>query len=169
MNKFSNNFVADQLIKQVGAKSWAPPGTLQKGITTLQDLLEDLGIKKGTYHIQDGSGLTRDTKVTARQITRVLVAAYHDFSISPEFLSSLGVAGEDGTLKNRFSGSELKSLLRAKTGTIDGVSALAGYFPTKDGEIIAFSILLNDPGMKYGKMSHWIDQITLEISRFTRG
>lgn len=168
MNKFSNNFVADQLMKKLGADVWGPPGTMQKGLTALHDALEDIGIGKKSYQIQDGSGLTRNTHVTARQIVTVLTSAYKDFSISSEFVASLGIAGEDGTLRNRLPNSNLAGLLRAKTGTLDGVTALAGYLPTNDGELLAFAVLLNDPKLKYGKISGWADQIALALSKFSR-
>lgn len=168
MNKFSNNFVADQLMKKMGAEVWGPPGTLQKGITALQDALEDIGLKKDSYTILDGSGLTRGTKISPRLINRVLLTAYKDFSISSEFISSLGIAGEDGTLKRRFPSSNVQSSLRAKTGTLDGVTALAGYVPSEDKELLSFVIILNDPKNKYGSMSRWADQVAMAISRFSR-
>ncbi len=168
MNKFSNNFVADQIMKKVGAEVWGPPGTMAKGVTALADALEDIGIKKGSYEIQDGSGLTRNTKVTAKQILAVLAASYKDFGMSSEFTSSLGIAGDDGTLRNRFPGSHVAGLLRGKTGTLDGVTALAGYVPTDEGELLAFAVLLNDPKVKFGRMTPWADQIALALSKFSR-
>jgi len=168
LNKFSNNFVADQLMKKIGAEMWGPPGTLQKGLATVQDVLEDIGISKNAYTIADGSGLTRSTQVTPRQILRVLVSAHRDFGIYPEFLSSLGVSGEDGTLRNRLPTSAGMNVLRGKTGSLDGVASLAGYVPSKDGELLAFAILLNDPQVKYGKMTGWVDQIARGIRDITR-
>lgn len=159
LNKFSNNFVADQIMKKVGAQMWGAPGTLQKGLATVQDVLEDLGISKNSYHIADGSGLTRETRVTAKQIGTVLVAARKDFSVAPEFMASLGISGEDGTLRSRLPTSSNDDLIRAKTGSLDGVSSLAGYVPSKEGEILAFAVVLNDPTSKYGRMSGWVDQI----------
>ncbi len=168
MNKFSNNFVADQILKKVGAEVKSPPGTIQKGIDALADALEEIGIAKKSYHISDGSGLTRDTKVTARQVVKVLLAAQKDFATAPEFISSLGVAGEDGTIRSRFPNSNVQGLLRAKTGSLDGVTSLAGFVPSADGELIAFAVLLNDHKVKFGRMSGWADQIALAISRFSR-
>lgn len=159
LNKFSNNFVADQIMKKLGAQMWGAPGTLQKGLATVQDALEDLGINKDSYHIADGSGLTRETRVTAKQIGTVLVAARKDFSIAPEFMASLGISGEDGTLRSRLPTSSEDELIRAKTGSLDGVSSLAGYISAKDGELLAFAVVLNDPTLKYGRMSGWVDQI----------
>lgn len=168
MNKFSNNFVADQILKRVGAESWGVPGTMEKGVTTLADALEDLGIQKKSYTIQDGSGLTRNTRVTAKQITTVLVAAYKDFGIASEFQASLGIAGEDGTLKHRMLSMAGHPMIRAKTGTLDGVSSLAGYAQTESGERIAFTIILNDKKLKFGRMSGWVDEIAKAITRLNR-
>lgn len=168
LNKFSNNFVADQLMKKLGAEMWGPPGTLQKGIATVQDVLEDIGIPKNTFSIVDGSGLTRSTQVTPRQILKVLIAAHRDFGMYPEFLSSLGVAGEDGTLRNRLPSSNGSGVLRGKTGSLDGVASLAGYVPSRDGELLAFAIMLNDPKVQYGRMTGWVDQIARAIRDITR-
>ncbi|MBY0371899.1 D-alanyl-D-alanine carboxypeptidase/D-alanyl-D-alanine-endopeptidase [bacterium] len=168
MNKFSNNFVADQILKKVGAEVFGAPGSLEKGLQAMKGSLEQLGIPAGKYTIIDGSGLTRKTKVTARQVTRVLEASAKDLSLSAEFIASLGIGGEDGTLRNRLPSEQMSSIVRGKTGSLDGVNALAGYTTTKDGEQIAFAILLNDPGLRYGRMSGWIDRIALELSKFSR-
>jgi serine-type D-Ala-D-Ala carboxypeptidase/endopeptidase (penicillin-binding protein 4) len=168
MNKFSNNFVADQILKKVGAEVWGQPGTIDKGVKALEDALEGIGIPRKTYTIIDGSGLTRKTRVTARQIVKVLASAASDLAIAPEFTASLGVGGEDGTLRNRFPAELTRSTIRGKTGSLDGVNALAGYMETKDKENIAFAIILNDPGLRYGRMSAWVDKVALEFNQFSR-
>ncbi len=168
MNKFSNNFVADQILKKVGAEMWGPPGTRQKGLASLSEVLEDIGIPSKSYAIQDGSGLTRNTRVTAKQIVSVLMASQRDFGVGPELTTSLGIAGEDGTLKKRFPNSAAQSVLRAKTGSLDGVNALAGFTPTADGELVAFAIILNDPHNRYGRMTTWIDPVAVALARFSR-
>ncbi len=168
MNKFSNNFVADQIFKKVGATVYGAPGTLEKGIKAVENALADIGIAPNSYSISDGSGLTRKTKVTARQIVRVLTSAAQDFSIAPEFTASLGVGGEDGTLRNRFPAEATHTTVRGKTGSLDGVNALAGYLTTKENENLAFAIVLNDPGLRFGRMSAWVDKIALEFSKFSR-
>ncbi|NBX93984.1 MAG: D-alanyl-D-alanine carboxypeptidase/D-alanyl-D-alanine-endopeptidase [Proteobacteria bacterium] len=168
LNKFSNNFVADQLMKKLGAEMWGPPGTLQKGVAAIQDIVEDLGFPKNSFSIVDGSGLTRSTQVTPKMIYQVLLSAHQDFGMYPEFISSLGIAGEDGTLRNRIPGSDNQAPLRGKTGTLDGVSSLAGYVPSKDGELLAFAILLNDPKLQQGRMSGWVDQIAKHFREISR-
>lgn len=168
LNKFSNNFVADQLMKKLGAEMWGAPGTLQKGIAAVQDILENIGIAKNSYTIVDGSGLTRSTQVTPRHIFKVLVSAHRDFGMYPEFLSSLGVAGEDGTLRNRLPTSDGQGVLRGKTGSLDGVASLAGYVASRDGELLSFAIILNDPKLKHGKMTGWVDHIARAIRDISR-
>lgn len=168
MNKFSNNFVADQIMKKLGAEVAGPPGTLEKGIQGIQEELEKLGIPRNSYAIADGSGLTRKSSLTANQVVKVLAAAHRDFSISPEFIASLGVAGADGTVRRRFLSTDAQDVLRAKTGTLDGVASLAGFTPSADGELFAFAILLNDRKGKYGRMTDWVDQVALAVSQFSR-
>jgi len=167
MNKFSNNFVADQIMKRMGAEVWGLPGTMEKGIAAVENVLEDIGIPKGRYKIVDGSGLTRETRVTARQVARILQMGHSDFSASPEFIASLGIAGEDGTMKRRALAIN-ESTIRAKTGSLDGVSSLAGYVTSADNELMVFVILLNDPKFKYGRMSSWADQVVAAVSKFKR-
>ncbi|NDD05190.1 MAG: hypothetical protein EB078_09815 [Proteobacteria bacterium] len=147
---------------------WGPPGTLQKGVAAIQDIVEDLGFPKNSFSIVDGSGLTRSTQVTPKMIYQVLLSAHQDFGMYPEFISSLGIAGEDGTLRNRIPGSDNQAPLRGKTGTLDGVSSLAGYVPSKDGELLAFAILLNDPKLQQGRMSGWVDQIAKHFREISR-
>lgn len=170
MNKFSNNFVADQILKKLGAETGGIPGTLAKGIAAIEGALEGIGVRRSTYQMTDGSGLTRSTRFSARQLLTVLRVAYQDFSISHEFLASLAIAGEDGSLRRRFSSLSQSDgvFLRAKTGSLDGASSLAGYTTSADNESLAFVILLNDKKMKYGSMIEWRDRIAQAIHRFTR-
>lgn len=168
MNKFSNNFVADQILKKVGAEVQGVPGSIEKGLVTMKDVLNEIGIKPGDYTISDGSGLTRETRVTPRQIVKVLRSANKDFGMMPEFTASFGIAGEDGTLRNRMPTEDLQGQLRAKTGSIDGVAALAGYVPSQSGELLAFAILFNDKRMKLGRLTPWVDRIAKAVQGFSR-
>ena len=76
-------------------------------------------------------------------LTQLLIFMHKQFEIMPEFLSSLPIAGVDGTLRNRMQGMYAEKTLRAKTGTLSGVSALAGYTVTAEGEVLAFGILIS--------------------------
>jgi len=143
MNKFSNNFMAEMLVKAVGAHL-ALPGTFANGLVEIRKFLENrVGFQRGEYVLGNGSGLNEVNRFSAKQIVQLLTYAYKDFSIASEFVSSLAIAGTQGTIRKRMRDAATYGLLRAKTGTEHGISALSGYVPTKDHDVLAFSILVD--------------------------
>ena len=140
MNKPSDNVIAELIFKTLGAEVKGEPGTWQKGRQVIGEFLEEMG---AAFRIVDGSGLSRYNLVTAELLVNLLVFVYNDFELMPDYVASLPIAGVDGTLKNRMKGMRAEKVLRAKTGTLSGVSALAGYTVTADGEVLAFSILIS--------------------------
>ncbi len=143
MNKPSNNWIAELLFKAVGAEVMGEPGTWQKGRDTVNEFLEDITGEPPVHRFVDGSGLSRYNLLNAELLTQLLVYMYQNFELMPEYVASLPIAGVDGTLINRMHGISAEKVLRAKTGTLSGVSALAGYTTTADGEIVAFGILIS--------------------------
>lgn len=150
INKRSNNFMAEMVLKSLGADSSGRPGSWQKGLQAVSRYLESLGILPGKYQMQNGSGLYDSNRFTPAQVVTLLRAAYRDFRISADFVASLALAGADGTIFHRMSGSIAERYIRAKTGTLNGVSCLSGYAgaPLSPGTAIraplAFSVLVND-------------------------
>jgi serine-type D-Ala-D-Ala carboxypeptidase/endopeptidase (penicillin-binding protein 4) len=140
-NKPSNNFVAEAIYKTLGGELYGMPGTLAKGSRAVVDYLSSVGIKPGAYKIVNGSGLTHENRITPADLSTLLRTIYYDISVAPEFLASLAVAGIDGTIRNRFLGTDAVGLVRAKTGTLTGVSALSGYVGEKD-DVLIFSIFV---------------------------
>jgi serine-type D-Ala-D-Ala carboxypeptidase/endopeptidase (penicillin-binding protein 4) len=140
-NKPSNNFVAEAIYKTLGGELYGAPGTLAKGTRAVMDYLSNNGIKPGSYKIVNGSGLTHENRITPQDLSSLLRRIYYDMSVAPEFLSSLAIAGIDGTIRNRFMGTDAVGLVRAKTGTLNGVSALSGYVGDKD-DVLIFSIFV---------------------------
>ena len=140
MNKPSDNVIAELIFKTLGAEVKGEPGTWQKGRQVIGEFLGEMG---SGFRIVDGSGLSRYNLVTAELLVNLLVFVYNDFELMPDYVASLPIAGVDGTLKNRMRGMRAEKVLRAKTGTLSGVSALAGYTVTADGEVLAFSILIS--------------------------
>jgi len=151
MMKHSSNFTAEQITKHLGAVRLGRPGSTEKGINVISDYLESIGIPKNTYSLENGSGLSSSNRLSAKQLTQVLTAAYNDFRIRPDFIASLSILGVDGTMRKWNHAPQLRGALRAKTGSLANVSTLAGYIPAKSGDIIAFAILAN--GFKKGKYS----------------
>jgi serine-type D-Ala-D-Ala carboxypeptidase/endopeptidase (penicillin-binding protein 4) len=144
MNKVSSNFIAEMLVKTLGAELRGVPGTWAKGLAVTQDLLAELGIPRGTYQLRNGSGLNDTNRFSAQQMTALLVAVWKRFPVASEFVSSLGIAARDGTMRLRMEGTDAAGRLRAKTGTLDKVTALSGYVQALGGERFVFSILVND-------------------------
>ncbi len=165
LNKVSSNFVAEQLIKTLGAELKGPPGTFAKGIEVVEDFLQrEVGIPRGSYVMQNGSGLNDTNRFSAAQINRLLRFMYERFPLAPEYLSSMGIAGKDGTLRYRFEGSEAVGRLRAKTGTLENVTALSGYVQSLGGEKFTFSILVNDYTGKSAPVVQGIDALGAAIA-----
>jgi len=168
LNKFSNNFVAEQIIKTIGAEKFGPPGTTLKGLKALEEYLMELGYRPDQYKVLDGSGLSRQNRLSPQIIVDVLRHVKNDLGVYPEFVSALGVMGVDGNVKNRMRGMEGSGRARVKTGTLNFVSALSGYFQSKDGESFAFSILMNGLKCSNSRVKRLQDQIIREGLNFQR-
>jgi serine-type D-Ala-D-Ala carboxypeptidase/endopeptidase (penicillin-binding protein 4) len=144
LNKSSNNFTAEQILKTLGAEAKGAPGTWGKGIAATEEILAELGLPRGSYLMRNGSGLNDANRFSARQTVTLLRAMWGRFPLMAEFLASLPVAGRDGTIRRRFGDSEAAGRLRAKTGTLDNVVSLAGFVETAAGEPLAFAVFAND-------------------------
>jgi serine-type D-Ala-D-Ala carboxypeptidase/endopeptidase (penicillin-binding protein 4) len=168
LNKFSNNFIAEQIIKTIGAEKYDSPGTTRKGLKALEEYLLELGYAPDQYNILDGSGLSRQNRLSPQLIIDVLRNVKNDLGVYPEFVSALGVMGVDGNVKNRMRGVKSSHRARVKTGTLNFVSALSGYFQSQDEETFAFSILMNDLKCSNGRVKRIQDQIVREGLRFQR-
>ena len=144
LNKRSNNFAAEQLLRTLGAEIGGRPGSWDKGLKAVDRYLTGIGIKTGTYQMQNGSGLYDSNRFSAEQIVTILRAASRDFRISAEFLASLAVAGTDGTIAHRMGGTLAERYVRAKTGTLATVSCLSGFAGSPGHTPLAFSIIVND-------------------------
>lgn len=156
LNTFSNNFIADVLVKRLGAafpkggQADAPgSGTYGNGLRVISDFLKkDVGIKTD-FVLENGSGLATENRLSARQVNEVLAYMERHMELFPEFLASMPATGWDGTLKKRFGkgdASDLRGLIRAKSGTLTApvsVAGLAGYFRHPKHGICAFTLLEN--------------------------
>ncbi|MFP4162976.1 MAG: D-alanyl-D-alanine carboxypeptidase/D-alanyl-D-alanine-endopeptidase [Chitinispirillaceae bacterium] len=141
--KQSDNLIGECILKTLGAVDAGIPGEAYNGVKVIEQEMEKIGIKSNEFRIVDGCGLSTYNLLTPRQVVSVLKAAQDDFTIYPEFSSALAVAGADGTLQRRMSDSLLIRSVRAKTGTMSGISSLAGYLRTKKGTLVAFSVMVN--------------------------
>jgi D-alanyl-D-alanine carboxypeptidase/D-alanyl-D-alanine-endopeptidase (penicillin-binding protein 4) len=146
MNKSSDNYVAESVLKTIGAESRATPGpgTWADGTSAVSAALGKLGLPAGSYRADNGSGLFDASGVTARQMVALLTAAHGNYRIGPDLVQSLPIGGADGTLAKRWRGLPAQGRVRAKTGTLDKVVTLAGFVAVEGNKVVAFSVFLND-------------------------
>jgi serine-type D-Ala-D-Ala carboxypeptidase/endopeptidase (penicillin-binding protein 4) len=157
MNKFSNNYIAEQVLALINVHSGGKAPTVMR--TTLALSGTDM---KGSQII-NGSGLSRKNRLSAAQLTDLLRYALTQ-SYARDLVEGLSIAGVDGTLRDRFKGSPLKGQLWAKTGSLNGVRTLAGFLMTKK-EAMAFTILINNFKTPPSKVEQAIEKITVELAR----
>jgi D-alanyl-D-alanine carboxypeptidase/D-alanyl-D-alanine-endopeptidase (penicillin-binding protein 4) len=156
LNHYSNNYIADMLVKRLGAAfpergiaDSQGSGTLKNGVSAIERFLrDDVGIKD-KFEIINGSGLDNRNRFSAEQIVKVLVYMQEHMELYPEFLASFPSSGLTGTLEKRFKklgNGDIQGLVRAKTGTLSqpvSVSSLAGYMGHPKHGMLAFAILNN--------------------------
>lgn len=143
MNKYSSNFMAEHVLRTVGAEVEGE-GTTAAGVRAVQKYLSSIGVDAGSYTIHNGSGLAKDASLPPSVLTAVLLDMAHDPRVGHEFVSSLAIAGKDGTLRRRLT--DKPAQVRGKTGTLSGVHCLAGYLEADDGGLYAFAFLVNGFG-----------------------
>jgi D-alanyl-D-alanine carboxypeptidase/D-alanyl-D-alanine-endopeptidase (penicillin-binding protein 4) len=145
MNKFSNNFVAEMLTKNLPSKEIKSNISLKQGVDVIRNELNKIGLTAKDFEIENPSGFTRNNKLTANALNKILITIKNNFTMFPTFIDSLPIAGIDGTLKKRMKDTEAQGFVRAKTGYLNGVVSLAGYAGRKDGSVLTFSFLYNGP------------------------
>jgi D-alanyl-D-alanine carboxypeptidase/D-alanyl-D-alanine-endopeptidase (penicillin-binding protein 4) len=141
INKSSHNLYAEQVQKTIGYEIKGK-GDWKSGIYSEKEWLSSIGIDPDEIFIVDGSGLSRHNMVTPFQIATVLRAMRYR-SDWEAFFNSLPIGGIDGTIKDRFKGSNAVGHIFAKTGYIGYVRSLSGYLFAKDGSEYIFSIMVN--------------------------
>lgn len=144
-NKHSVNLYAEALCKRMGydpAKN--TPGTWETGTAATSAYLKTAGIPETDFTLADGCGLSKKNAISPRALVRVLCYEFYGKN-RDIFAQSLSVAGvkNDGTLQDRFEGSDLRRRVFGKSGFVEGVSTLSGYLQAKDGQWYAFSIMIN--------------------------
>jgi serine-type D-Ala-D-Ala carboxypeptidase/endopeptidase (penicillin-binding protein 4) len=161
MNKLSDNFYAEMLLKRLGRAVSGRKGTTARGAAAVRDELARRGVPLSGVRIVDGSGLSLGNRVTARAIGALLRSALADGRIRTPFYESLARAGIDGTLEDRMESPPARNRVRAKTGTTDEASALAGFVGAK----YAFSVLQNGNPVPWGSTRKSQDRFAQILAR----
>lgn len=179
-NRESNNVYAEVLLRLLAKVTGILPvpqlptgrmpvpqeDTSEVGLKELKTTLTQLGVNPNSYILADGSGLSRHNLISPEALVQTLRLMANSPAAS-FYRQSLPVAGESGTLKNRFSTAN-RVILQAKTGTLSGVSALSGYLEVPNYEPLVFSIIVNQSDLSAPKVRSAIDEIVLLLNRLRR-
>ncbi|MEW5823699.1 MAG: D-alanyl-D-alanine carboxypeptidase/D-alanyl-D-alanine-endopeptidase [Pseudomonadota bacterium] len=149
LNKFSNNVMARQFLLTLGAEQYGAPGTEQKGEKAVQDWLAGYGLNFPELVLDNGSGLSREARISARHMGQLLMLAWKSPTM-PEYIASLPIAGVDGTFRRRLRGEDLVGRAHLKTGTLNGARAMGGYVLSRSGKRYVVVTLHNQPGVQNG-------------------
>jgi len=150
VNKYSNNVMTRHLKLTLGAERFDAPATSEKGRVAVLEVLQELGMDTDGVVMDNGAGLSRNTRITTRQVAQLLALAW-EHPWMPEFVSSLAIAGLDGTLQRRFDEGPERGRMHLKTGRLNDVAAVAGYLrPDEGGEPLLAVVLVNHPGAHQG-------------------
>ena len=137
INKYSNNFMIEMLVKRLGDGNWPT------GIERMQAFYREiLKLDAEKIAITDGSGLSKENRLSARTLVTVLRSAWNDFEVGPEFVASLKIIGGE-PWELSVKDPNLARRIRCKTGHLAGVTAVCGYLQTREGKLRVFAILLN--------------------------
>ncbi|MEG5052829.1 MULTISPECIES: D-alanyl-D-alanine carboxypeptidase/D-alanyl-D-alanine endopeptidase [unclassified Microcoleus] len=180
-NRESNNLYAEVLLRLLGkvTDKMPVPQTLtgkmpvpqedtgEMGLKELKTVLTQLGVNPNSYRLADGSGLSRHNLITPEALVETLRFMANSPAASI-YRQSLPIAGESGTLKNRFNVTPNRVIMQAKTGTMSGVSALSGYIEVPNYEPLVFSIIVNHSDLSTAKMRSATDEIVLLLNRLRR-
>ncbi|WP_445243494.1 MULTISPECIES: D-alanyl-D-alanine carboxypeptidase/D-alanyl-D-alanine endopeptidase [unclassified Microcoleus] len=170
-NRESNNLYAEVLLRLLGKVTDKLPqqqeDTGEMGLKELKLSLTQLGVNPNSYILADGSGLSRHNLISPEALVQTLRFMANSPAASI-YRQSLPIAGESGTLKNRFNNTPNRVILQAKTGTMSGVSGLSGYIEVPNYEPLVFSIIVNQSDLSTAKMRSATDEIVLLLNRLRR-
>ena len=144
INKYSNNVMAQQVFLTLALAAGAQRATWAGAQQAVQQWLAAHGLNMPGLVLDNGCGLSRIARISAADLNALLRSAWQS-PVMPEFVSSLPLAGEDGTLRRHFRDPDTAGRIHAKTGTLDGVLSLAGYAQARSGQRYTFAALVNDP------------------------
>ena len=166
-NKVSQNLHAELFLRTV-ARVKAGYGSTEQGLKLEQDFLRRAGVADGDVALSDGSGLARDDLVTPRAVVALLRYDARQ-PWGAEFISTLPIAGVDGTLESRMKGIRGPAVIEAKTGSLEHVHSISGYARTDRGENLVFSIFANNDTQRGDNATDAVDAIAEAMVRMLGG
>ena len=163
-NQRSNNIYAEAILRSLGATNPDTTSNLEAGIAAMNMTLTQLNVTPNSYRLVDGSGLSRHDLVSPVVLVQTLQAMTRS-PYATVFRDSLAIAGESGTLRNSFRNTPIQGRLRGKTGSLNGVTTLSGYFAPAHYSPLVFSILVNQAHTAIDDATQAIDEILLLMAQ----
>jgi serine-type D-Ala-D-Ala carboxypeptidase/endopeptidase (penicillin-binding protein 4) len=142
VNKFSNNVMARQLFLTLATVFEEPPGTTDKARNVIRRWLEQKKLPIPELAMENGSGLSRIERISARSMGELLLAAFRS-AVMPELMASLPVFAVDGTMRKRLGQPQVAGQAHIKGGTLSGVRAIAGYVLDAQGRRVVMVFIVN--------------------------
>ncbi|MCW9706666.1 D-alanyl-D-alanine carboxypeptidase/D-alanyl-D-alanine endopeptidase [Fodinibius salsisoli] len=158
MNKESNNFYAEMLLKTAAAEHYDTPGSTELGVSLIESFAESMDMNEDDLVLSDGSGLASSTLLKIEGLSKMMVKMRSN-PYFKAYKNSLAIAGKDGTLEHRFNNTPVEGRLYGKSGYISGVRALSGYLEAASGQPLVVSVITNN----YTESTSYIDSIQEEI------
>ncbi len=171
INKFSNNLMARTLYLDLGWTEGVEYASATASARKVQEILAREGLKFPELVMENGSGLSRQARISAGHLSQLLIKAAQG-PYQPEFVASLGLVGLDGTVEKRLPGEGLEGRFHLKTGSLEGVSTLAGYGLTRSGRPLSLVVMVNHPQAAASKpvqdaLLRWIGKELQEDAHWT--
>jgi D-alanyl-D-alanine carboxypeptidase/D-alanyl-D-alanine-endopeptidase (penicillin-binding protein 4) len=166
MNKESDNLSAEMILYALALNDSGAPASAENGIEAIKKMIVLTGLDADNYLLADGSGISRYNLISAELTNTIIKYFYYSQpDIFNTFYNTLPTAGIDGTLENRMRNTSAEGNVRAKTGTLNGVSALSGFVNDTNGDLIAFSIFIQNYTEKNLTARKFIDRICELLAR----
>ena len=164
INKYSNNMMTRQLLLTLALQHGGAPASTDTGIDAVRAYLSDVGIDHSSLMMANGSGLSRDTRLTADLLGAIMLRGFA-IPTMPEFVASLPLAGLDGTMQDRLTSGDGHGSIHVKTGSLNDVAGIAGYVHARSGKHYIVVALINHtqahtgPGQELGDaLLRWVWQ-----------
>ncbi|MBC53760.1 MAG: D-alanyl-D-alanine carboxypeptidase/D-alanyl-D-alanine-endopeptidase [Gammaproteobacteria bacterium] len=162
INKYSNNMMTRQLLLTLGLQHGGAPTSIDTGVDAVRSYLSDVGIDHSELVMANGSGLSRDTRLTAALLGAILQRGFL-IPTMPEYVASLPLAGLDGTMQERLISGDGHASSHVKTGSLNDVAGIAGYVHAQSGKHYVVVALVNHaqahtgPGQELGDaLLRWV-------------
>ena len=164
MLQWSRNSYAETLVTALDA---VPPASADEGLVVLRDTLAALGVPPESYHVRDGSGLSRNDYLSADALVDTLAAAWTRPDLRAPLLSALPEAGRPGTFARRLADTPAAGRVHAKTGSMSNVRSLAGYVTTAADEPLVFAFISNGFDVRGSEIDARVDELLLALVALT--